>query len=70
MNDAQAEMCLKRIEIAVAVKKLVACLDAEAGDQAIDRLADSNAVSPQIAVVLRGSYRKPGSTGLEDKESL
>jgi len=39
MNDAQSEVFLEKIEVAVVVQQLMIFLNAEGGDDAVDRFA-------------------------------
>jgi len=51
VDHLQAEMLFKRVEVAVAMKERVATVEAEGGDQAIDRLPDRLALPTQRPVV-------------------
>lgn len=68
MDDLQAEVPFKRIEIAVSVKQNVTAPQAEGCDQAIDRLPYGLAPLTQGSVVARRRRRKPETSGLEDLE--
>ncbi|HZP44595.1 MAG TPA: hypothetical protein VFB15_03005 [Candidatus Binataceae bacterium] len=52
-KNAQAEITLERLKIAVAMQKFVTLDDAESCDQDINRLARRNAAPPERAKVLR-----------------
>src|SRR5260221_14792063 len=54
LPDAQATQTLKSVEIAVVVQQRVAPVNAEAGDQHIDRTSDRDPDAAQAAVVIGG----------------
>src|SRR5579863_2045422 len=53
-GDAEGEVALKGIEVAVIVEQLVPLGDTKCRDQRVDRIADGHADRPQRAEVLRG----------------
>ena len=51
MDNPQSKRLLKRIEVAVTMQKLVACLETEGGDQAIDRPANRVPLIAQFSII-------------------
>ena len=66
MHNLQPEHLFEGIEIVIAMQQFVLCLQTESGDQAVDGLADSIAVLPQLSVVLGGCNGQGGSARFED----
>jgi|HubBroStandDraft_5_1064220.scaffolds.fasta_scaffold175806_1 hypothetical protein len=68
MDNLQTEPSLKRIEIVVAVQKLVLGLQTESGNQAIDSLADRIAARTQVPIILGGDDGQATASGLKNLE--
>lgn len=68
MNDSEAEVLLRGVEIPVAVEQGVALGEAEGRDQAVDGLADGDALSAEGTVVQCGGQGEGFAAGREDLE--
>jgi hypothetical protein len=68
VNNLQAEEVLKALEVVVPVKKFVAFLDAEGGDQAVDGLAHGDPAPLEYPEVFCGLHSESRRHFLKNRE--
>ena len=66
MKHLQFQVVFKRIEVAVAMEQLMTVFNTECSDEAVNRLADGEALPSECSVVLRGSDGEFSATTVED----
>ena len=69
MQNKKAKLALKRIKIAIAMKKGMSCGQTEGCDKAIDGFADRVAPATQHAIILCGRYGQIYSSRAEHLET-
>lgn len=69
MDYAKTQRFFEHIEIAIAMQKLVACFETEAGDETINRSADRISLVTQFSVVESRCDSQIFAAGLEEMKS-